>query len=133
MRVSLSRQLHATIGALCLHVVLVKGHPCSTASFESIIGSLNRPGTTVVYATSIAEGDSSFDPSPEYPTNATNLPALCAVKLNVKSSDTTSYNLGIFLPDKAAWNGRLMTTGNGGFGGGINVPSTIPSVSENHG
>ncbi|KAI0423609.1 feruloyl esterase B, partial [Xylaria sp. FL1042] len=44
------------------------------------------------------------------------------VKVNVKSLNTTSYNLGIFLPDRKKWNGRLMTTENGGFGGGINYP-----------
>ncbi|KAI1130245.1 feruloyl esterase B precursor, partial [Nemania abortiva] len=90
--------------------------------FESVLRTLQLSATTVVYATSIAAGGSSFDPSPEYPMNATNLPGLCAVKLNVKSSDTSSYNMGILLPEKPHWNGRLMITGNGGFGGGINYP-----------
>ncbi|KAI0536923.1 feruloyl esterase B precursor [Xylaria digitata] len=98
---------------------------CSAFGFESILETLEleiSAPTSVVYADTIAAGGSSFDPSPEYPTNATNLPGLCAVKFNVKSSDTTSYNLAILLPDHRRWNGRLMTTGNGGFGGGINYP-----------
>ncbi|KAH9436064.1 hypothetical protein MCOR02_004973 [Pyricularia oryzae] len=62
----------------------------------------------------------------------TGLPALCAVIVNVTSSPSSSYRFGMFLPsspsssseadDKASsgsWNGRLLTTGNGGFGGGI--------------
>ncbi|KAI0446734.1 putative ferulic acid Esterase/Feruloyl esterase [Xylaria telfairii] len=53
-----------------------------------------------------------------YPTQPTNLPALCAVTVVVASSATSSYRLGLFLP--AEWNGRFLAVGNGGFGGGIN-------------
>ncbi|TGJ88466.1 hypothetical protein E0Z10_g332 [Xylaria hypoxylon] len=98
---------------------------CSVAGFKSALETLeleNPAATSVLYATTIAAGGSSFDPSPEYPINATNLPELCTVKFNVKSSDNTSYNLAIFLPNHRKWNGRIMTTGNGGFGGGINYP-----------
>jgi feruloyl esterase len=49
----------------------------------------------------------------------TGLSSLCAVSINVTSSANTSFNLGLFMPD--AWNGRIITTGNGGFGGGINL------------
>ena len=52
------------------------------------------------------------------PSNYTGLPSLCAVSVNVPSSATTSFNFGVFMPD--TWNGRIITTGNGGFGGGIN-------------
>ncbi|KAI0403452.1 feruloyl esterase B precursor [Xylaria palmicola] len=98
---------------------------CSVAGFKAIFDVLEADSVanvSLVYASAIAAGGSSFDPSPEYPVNATNLPELCAVKFNVKSSGTTSYNLGILLPSRENWNSRLMTTGNGGFGGGINYP-----------
>ncbi|KAI0808524.1 feruloyl esterase B precursor [Xylaria sp. FL0064] len=103
----------------------ISSHECSVASFEATLHTLDLEKSataSIVYATTIAAGGSSFDPSLEYPTNATNLPELCALKVNVKSSDTTSYNFGIFLPARQNWNSRLMTTGNGGFGGGINYP-----------
>ncbi|KAJ8127992.1 hypothetical protein O1611_g5644 [Lasiodiplodia mahajangana] len=123
MHVIESRWLSATlIIVFCFIATQVLGLPCDVAGFESVLQTLEAPATTIVYATSITAGGSSFDPSPEYPINATNLPGLCAVKLNVKSSDTSSYNMGILLPEKSQWNGRLMTTGNGGFGGGINYP-----------
>jgi feruloyl esterase len=51
------------------------------------------------------------------PSTYTGLPALCAVSINVPSSANTSFNFGVFMPD--GWNGRMITTGNGGFGGGI--------------
>ncbi|GAP82334.1 putative feruloyl esterase B precursor [Rosellinia necatrix] len=56
-----------------------------------------------------------------FPVNATQLPALCAVGVNVKSSANSSYNFGLFLPE-STWNERFLTTGNGGYGGGINWP-----------
>jgi feruloyl esterase len=54
-----------------------------------------------------------------FATNATRLPALCAVGINIKSSENSSYNFGLFLPD-STWNERFLATGNGGYGGGIN-------------
>ena len=42
---------------------------------------------------------------------------ICVLELNVQSSSNTSFNTGVILPN--TWNGRLMATGNPGFGGGI--------------
>lgn len=67
----------------------------------------------------VAAGGSFGPPTMAFPTPAKNLSALCAVTVNIKSSATTSYNFGLFLPD-SGWNERFLTTGNGGFGGGIN-------------
>lgn len=53
-----------------------------------------------------------------YPTDPTNLPALCAVTINVTSSPSSSYRFGLFLPTD--WSGRFLAVGNGGFAGGIN-------------
>ncbi|KAH6853080.1 Tannase/feruloyl esterase [Chaetomium sp. MPI-CAGE-AT-0009] len=53
-----------------------------------------------------------------YPTDPTNLPALCAVTVRVRSSPTSSYRFGLFLPNE--WNSRFLVVGNGVFAGGIN-------------
>jgi len=53
-----------------------------------------------------------------YPVSPTDLPALCAVTIRVKSSATSSYRFGLFLPYD--WNSRFLVVGNGGFAGGIN-------------
>lgn len=93
---------------------------CNVESFSSILADAGAaPSASVVYATAIAEGGSSFDASPLFPKNATGLPELCAVKIEVQSSENSSYRFAIFLPTE--WNDRMMTTGNGGFGGGVNV------------
>lgn len=92
---------------------------CSTETFTAILAG--TPDATVKYAHAVPQNGSFGDAETNllFPINATQLPALCAVGINVKSSANSSYNFGLFLPD-TTWNGRLMTTGNGGYGGGIN-------------
>jgi feruloyl esterase len=58
-----------------------------------------------------------------YPTNAFNLPALCAVSVQVQSIANSTYGFGLFLPDD--WNGRFLAVGNGGFAGGINYVDMV--------
>jgi feruloyl esterase len=67
-----------------------------------------------------------------YPTNAYNLPALCAVSVQVQSIANSTYGFGMFLPDD--WNGRFLAVGNGGFAGGINYEDMVgrPSSREAH-
>ena len=91
---------------------------CSSSAIESILPS----NATLNFAVPVPQ-NGSFGQGPsdlEFPQNATNLPPLCAISVNVKSSDTSSYNFGLFLPE--TWNSRFLASGNGGFGGGINWP-----------
>ena len=91
---------------------------CSSASLSALL----PVGATLNFAVPVPENGTFGEGAKniEFPTNATNLPALCAVGINVKSSNTSSYNFGLFLPQE--WNARTMTAGNGGLGGGINWP-----------
>lgn len=93
---------------------------CDKASIAAILGA-NHPEVTINSVEAVAEGASfgGGSDNPAFSSPATRLPALCAVDINVKSSDSSSYNFGLFLPDQT-WSERFMTTGNGGFGGGIN-------------
>lgn len=102
---------------LALAVSAVLAVDCTPEAFATIVA--NNDAATVNYATPVVEGGSFGIPSLEFPLNATNLPALCAVGINVKSSANSSYNFGLFLPDQT-WNERFLATGNGGYGGGIN-------------
>lgn len=91
---------------------------CSVETFAAILA--DRLDATVNYAEAVPLNGSFGDAETNllFPLNATQLPALCAVGINIRSSASSSYNFGLFLPD-TTWNGRLMTTGNGGYGGGI--------------
>ncbi|KAH8664207.1 feruloyl esterase B precursor [Xylariales sp. PMI_506] len=92
---------------------------CAIDTFSSIIAG--KDAATVKYAYAVTKGSSFGIPSPAFSENATDLPALCAVGINVKSSSNSSYNFGLFLPD-TTWNDRFLAAGNGGFAGGINWP-----------
>ncbi|KAI5857446.1 tannase and feruloyl esterase [Durotheca rogersii] len=94
---------------------------CTTEYFAEILA--DRPEVTVSFVEAVPQNGSfgQAETNIPFPFNATNLPALCAVGINVKSLESSAYNFGLFLPD-TTWNERFMTTGNGGFGGGINWP-----------
>jgi hypothetical protein len=89
---------------------------CDRSSFAGILPA----GATLEKVAVVREGGSYGEGATNvaYPTNPTNLPALCAVTVRVKSSSTSSYRFGLFLP--AEWNSRFLVVGNGGFAGGIN-------------
>ncbi|KAI1335283.1 feruloyl esterase B precursor [Xylariaceae sp. FL0016] len=94
---------------------------CTTDTFTEILSG--NPEATVSFVQAVPANGSFGQGASDipFPTNATQLPALCAVGINVKSSDNSSYNFGLFLPD-TTWNERFLATGNGGYGGGINWP-----------
>ncbi|KAI1505734.1 putative ferulic acid Esterase/Feruloyl esterase [Biscogniauxia marginata] len=94
---------------------------CSSEYFTALL--VSHPEATVNFVEAVPQNGSfgQGEANIPFPSNATQLPALCAVGVNVKSSENSSYNFGLFLPDKT-WNDRFMATGNGGFGGGINWP-----------
>ncbi|KAI9727580.1 MAG: hypothetical protein M1834_008019 [Cirrosporium novae-zelandiae] len=91
---------------------------CDKSAFAAIIPS----SATILYAEKVSANGSFGGGAAdlEFPTNATELPELCAIAVNVISSNVSSFNFGLFLP--AVWNSRFIATGNGGFGGGINWP-----------
>ena len=47
------------------------------------------------------------------------LPEHCRVKMVLKPSSDSNINAELWLPTTAAWNGKFMAVGNGGFGGAI--------------
>ncbi|EIW55233.1 feruloyl esterase-like protein [Trametes versicolor FP-101664 SS1] len=73
--------------------------------------------------------------------NTTDLPAFCRVELKITTNATAgSYAITeVWLPD--AWNGRTLTVGNGGLGGGVTVsdlggvavPQGFAGISTNTG
>ena len=92
-------------------VVLAK---CTNETFTDILADHPEATLTLVQAVpkngTFAQGNFTI---------ATGLPELCAVGVNVQSSENSSYNFGLFLPEKT-WNERFMMTGNSGLGGFIN-------------
>ena len=108
-----------------LYATLQASRVVSSASCDlaSLIGLLD-PGTnaTIQSATYVPAGGEygpgGYAQDPDFPNNATGLPALCAIMYSVTGPDGwVLFSFGMFLPDD--WNERLMGAGNTGFGGGI--------------
>ncbi len=64
------------------------------------------------------------------PTDASSpgLPAMgpfCRVKATLTPVTGSSIKVEIWLPDRAAWNGKLLGAGNGGFGNNLTIPSLL--------
>lgn len=91
---------------------------CSQEFFASLLPD----NATLLFAESISQ-NSTFHVSPSniaYPVSPTNLPAACALQVNITSSPTSAYSFGLFLPDPKTYNDRILGVGNGGFAGGVN-------------
>lgn len=106
--------MHTAFLLVLLYSFRTTAFECARSYFIGIL----PPNATITSVVSVPAGGSFAAPSPEFPANDTGLPALCAIKVNVLSSSTSSFNFGLFLPE--AWNSRFIGSGNGGFGGGIN-------------
>lgn len=80
---------------------------CETSSFAS----LQLEQASVVSATAVAAG--SFTTA----SGATlaNLPAFCRVQARATPTSDSLINFELWVPAGAAWNGKMVTTGNGGY------------------
>lgn len=106
--------LSQTLGlaVLALPLLAEASKDCSQATFQKIIPS----NSTFNYVTKVAEGGTFTDA--EANANATGLPEGCAVSVKIPTPGNSSYNMAIYMPNK--WNSRIITTGNGGYGGFTN-------------
>lgn len=97
---------------LCTLPLLTAAERCSQATFQNVFPS----NATINYVTKVAANGTFTDAYAN--ANATSLPEGCAVSVRVPSSSNSSYVMAIYLPED--WNSRIMTTGNGGYGGFTN-------------
>jgi len=102
------------LAVLAFYAVPIQAFECAVSTFDKLLPS----NATVNFATDVPAGGALNYSNPEFPVNDTGLPSLCAVSINVISSNESSFNFGLFLPER--WNNRYIASGNGGFGGGIN-------------
>lgn len=79
---------------------------CDIPSIQATLPS----NATVLFAQPQAQNASFGNHSDiAYPTNATGLPAFCAVVVNVTSSAISSFTFGLALPNE--WNDRYLAVG----------------------
>jgi len=51
--------------------------------------------------------------------------AFCRVQATLSAGPGSSIKVEVWLPERAAWNGKLLGTGNGGFGANLSIPALL--------
>ncbi|KAI9063782.1 feruloyl esterase-like protein [Trametes sanguinea] len=133
----------APLLALLIHAALAIAASTAKGSRAACVhfSPRNIPGVSLTAATYFP-ANARVDISNVFSSiNASDLPAFCRVELVVVTNATAGSfaNTEVWLPDD--WNGRIVTIGNGGFGGGVTVsdlggiavPQGFAGVSTNTG
>lgn len=77
------------------------------------LSGLSLEGTTITSATSVTSGALEISST----TTVTNLPPFCRVQAVSRPSTDSNIIFEVWLPERGNWNGRFLSTGEGGFAG----------------
>jgi feruloyl esterase len=80
---------------------------CAMDAFANV----QIPGATLTAVTAVDAG--SYRPPGGQ--NLTNLPAFCRIDAKAAPTSQSNINFQLWVPEGGAWNGKLVTTGNGGY------------------
>jgi feruloyl esterase len=112
-------RLFCLLAAASLGAALA-GTPCAKLT------SMTIPGVTVDSAEVSLEGTvplggSKFD-----------LPQFCRVQAVARPTPDSEIHLEIWMPAQAAWNGKFLGTGNGGYSGALSYPDMAKALTEGY-
>jgi hypothetical protein len=93
------------------------------------LSSLAIPNATVTLAHASPAGE--FSPGGTGG-RAFQVPAMCRVAVTAKPTPDSDIKIEIWLPESAAWNGKLLGTDNGGFSGAINYAGLVNAVTKGY-
>ncbi|KAI0146733.1 Tannase/feruloyl esterase [Pestalotiopsis sp. NC0098] len=101
----------------------------SSVSCASLLGTTFSGGTAVVRTAETILNGSNFtgtSANADYNEPQVSVPQACRLVVTVQTSNaSSSAEAEVWLPPGAAWNGRLLTVGNGGFAGAVNYPDVV--------
>jgi len=102
--------------AALLVAVMLSAQPLAAAVTCANLNGMALAGNgTVTLTQSIPAGPYTAPDGSTYPS----LPAFCRVVATLKPTSDSDIGIEVWLPDKPAWNGRFVGTGNGGYAGDI--------------
>lgn len=120
------RYLAASVAAVLLAALGAIGVSAQSTRTPSAPAGAGRPmecaalsglvldgGTTIASATLVTSGTLEISPT----TTVTNMPAFCRVQGVSRPSADSHIGFEVWLPDRADWNGKFLSTGEGGFAG----------------
>ena len=92
------------------------------------LAGLAIPDVTIMSASLVDAG--SFTPPGS--TRAHSVKAFCRVTAVASPTSDSKISIEVWLPPAAAWNGKLLGTGNGGFSGSIGYPALAAAVAKGY-
>lgn len=110
---------HTLLSGAAFAALALVAAPAAAATCENLAG-VKLPDGVVESATPTAASDSIAlgGSMPGLPAPA----AFCRVKVRLKPTASSDIGVEVWLPEKAAWNGKFLGAGNGGYGGGFMGP-----------
>lgn len=117
------RYLGASVGAMLLATLGVSAQgarpqappapPGRMVECTALAGLALDGGTTITAATLVSNGSVAVSPT----ATVTGMPAFCRVQGVSRPSADSHIVFEVWLPDRPNWNGRFLSTGEGGFAG----------------
>ena len=92
--------------------------------------SLQLPNTTLTLSESA--GPTLHSPGAPPPDLPPSLPAFCRVAATLKPSADSDIKIEVWLPSGAAWNGKYLAVGGGGFVGSLNRGAMVSAIQEGY-
>ena len=110
---------HTLLSGAAFAALALVAAPAAAATCEDLAG-VKLPDGVVESATPTAASDSIAlgGSMPGLPAPA----AFCRVKVRLMPTASSDIGVEVWLPEKAAWNGKFLGAGNGGYGGGFMGP-----------
>src|SRR6266571_964181 len=93
--------------------------------------SIALPGARVTLAESVAAGPLQL-PGAQPAANAPTLPAHCRTAITLQPASDSDIKAEVWLPTAAAWNGKLLAAGGGGFVGSISYGPMAFALREGY-
>jgi feruloyl esterase len=87
---------------------------------------MSIPGVTVDFAEVSPAGTISLSGS------QFNLPEFCRVRAVARPTSDSEIHLEIWMPLEAAWNGKFLGTGNGGYSGAFSYPDMAKALADGY-
>ena len=80
--------------------------------------NIQRPGMTGIHAATVAAGG--------------DLPSFCRATAVLRPTPDSEIHIEVWLPDRAAWNGKYQAVGNGGWGGSVNTTDMAAALRRGY-
>ncbi len=114
------RYIGASVGAMLLATLGVSAQsarpqapPGGMVECTALVGLALDGGTTITAATLVSNGSVTVSPT----STVAGMPAFCRVQGVSRPSADSHIVFEVWLPDRPNWNGRFLSTGEGGFAG----------------